>query len=395
MKPKKMPEVYEPQEDSFLLRKYVRDYAKGNVLDVGTGSGIQAIAASAKADNVIAVDINENALQFAQTQANAEKIKNIEFRKSDLFSKVKEKFDLIIFNPPYLPHDNKEPEEIRLFTTGGKEGCELLIRFLEDANEHLTTEGVILTVFSSLSNKQKIDFAIAENCLAYKEIDAMRFSFETIYVYVIQKSKLRKELEENNVANIKKLAKGHRGIIYTGVWQGKKIAAKSKLPGSMAMGNIEREAGWLRTLNRFGIGPKLLYSEHGYFVYKFVEGKFINDYIEKTKGKTKIKKVIKKVFEQCFIMDEHRINKEEMHHPYKHIIVKGEKVTLIDFERGNHTDKPHNVTQFCQAIMNGRIGENLRKKGFKINKNKIINLAREYSKNNTRENLEAILDAIR
>jgi release factor glutamine methyltransferase len=395
MKEKFVPEVYEPQEDSFLLKKYVRNYAKGLVLDVGTGSGIQAIAAAQHAQKVVAVDINDNALVFAQSQASAEKVRNVEFRKSDLFSKVKEKFDLIIFNPPYLPFDEKEPDDIRLATTGGKEGCELLIKFLEQAIEHLNTDGVILTLFSSLSNKTRIDYAIAENCFAYKELDCMRFSFETIYIYLIQKSKLRKELEENNVQNIKKLAKGHRGIIYTGVWQGKKIAAKSKLPGSMAMGNIEREAGWLRTLNRFGIGPKLLYSEHGYFVYKFVEGKFINDFIEKEKGKTKIRSVIKKVFEQCFVMDEHNVNKEEMHHPYKHIIVNGAKVTLIDFERANHTDKPHNITQFCQAIMNGRIGENLRKKGFKINRKKMINLAREYSKQNTKENLNAILNELK
>jgi len=95
------------------------------------------------------------------------------------------------------------------------------------------------------------------------------------------------------------------------------------------------------------------------------------------------------------VMDEHNVNKEEMHHPYKHIIVNGAKVTLIDFERANHTDKPHNITQFCQAIMNGRIGENLRKKGFKINRKKMINLAREYSKQNTKENLNAILNELK
>ncbi|MBI2659492.1 hypothetical protein HYX05_05335, partial [Candidatus Woesearchaeota archaeon] len=35
--------VYEPREDSTMLERYVREYAKGKVLDVGTGSGIQAI----------------------------------------------------------------------------------------------------------------------------------------------------------------------------------------------------------------------------------------------------------------------------------------------------------------------------------------------------------------
>lgn len=389
---KNIATVYEPQEDSFLLKKYVRRYAIGSVLDVGTGSGIQAIAAAPYCNKVLAVDINEQALVFAKGQAKG--VKNIEFRKSDLFKNVKGMFDFIVFNPPYLPYDVREPEDIKAATTGGKEGCELLIKFLEQVNDYMKKDGIILTVFSNLSNKERIDNAIAENCFGYQVLDYMRFPFETIYVYLIQKSSLRKELEENNVKDIKKFAKGHRGVIYTGNWKGTKIALKSKLPSSLARGKIDKEAEWLRTLNRFKIGPKLLYSEPGYFMYKFVEGRFIIDFLEK-ENKTKIKKVLKKVFEQCYILDEHKITKEEMHHPYKHIIIKGEKVTQIDFERTSETEKPHNVTQFVQAVICGKIGELLRKKKFKINKRKMIRLAKEYSHNPNRENFEEILDAIR
>ncbi len=386
-------EVYEPHEDSFLLKKYVRRHARGDVLDVGTGSGIQAIAAAPYCKSVLAVDINDQALIFARGEAG--ELKNISFKKSDLFSKVKGKFDVIVFNPPYLPYDEREPEEIRAYTTGGKEGCELLIKFLEQANDYLKTDGEILTVFSTLSNKERIDHAIEENCFSFSELDFMDFPFEKIYVYSIKKSQLRKEMEENDVKNIKKFAKGHRGVIYTGNWGSLKIAAKAKLPGSEAVGNIEKEANWLRTLNRFNIGPKLIYSEPGYFVYKFVEGKFLLDFVEKEKKKTKIKKILRKVFDQCFFLDQHNINKEEMHRPYKHVLVKGEKVTLIDFERANHTEKPSNVTQFVQGVMSGRLGELLRKKKFKINKRRMIRLAKDYRKDSSKESFEAILDAIR
>ena len=58
--------VYLPREDSHLLKKWVEKLANGTVLDIGTGSGIQAIAAAKKADKVIAVDLNPNIIKYLQ-----------------------------------------------------------------------------------------------------------------------------------------------------------------------------------------------------------------------------------------------------------------------------------------------------------------------------------------
>ena len=107
--------IYKPREDSFLLQKHVRKYAQGKVLDMGAGSGIQAITALEKTKDVLAVDINPKAVEEL-------KKKNINAKVSDLFSNVKGKFDLIVFNPPYLPADEREPEDSALATTGGKKG---------------------------------------------------------------------------------------------------------------------------------------------------------------------------------------------------------------------------------------------------------------------------------
>ena len=53
--------LYGPREDSKLLEKYVSQYAKGSVLDIGTGSGIQALTAakSGKVKSVLATDIQK------------------------------------------------------------------------------------------------------------------------------------------------------------------------------------------------------------------------------------------------------------------------------------------------------------------------------------------------
>ena len=72
-----------------------------------------------------------------------------------------------------------------------------------------------------------------------------------------------------------------------------------------------------------------------------------------------------------------------MHHPVKHIIIgKNRKPVLIDFERCRKTEKPKNVTQFCQFLIGNLVRELLSKKGIAIDKNKITGFARNYRKTN-------------
>ncbi len=58
-------DIYEPAEDSYLLQEVVREEVHGRVLDVGTGSGIQALSAakSSRVREVVAVDINPDAVR--------------------------------------------------------------------------------------------------------------------------------------------------------------------------------------------------------------------------------------------------------------------------------------------------------------------------------------------
>lgn len=175
---------YNPREDSYLILKHIKDYSKGVVLDMGTGSGILAIEAAKYADSVIGVDINEEAIKIVKKKA-----KNIKFICSDLFSYFKKhpkKFDLIIFNPPYLPENKDEPEDIKQMTTGGKEGYEVIEKFLSQAETYLEDNGKILLLFSSLTNKDRVNDIINKNNFKYKEIDKQKLHFEELYVYLIQ-----------------------------------------------------------------------------------------------------------------------------------------------------------------------------------------------------------------
>ena len=169
-----MPNIYQPREDSFLLEKYVKKLARGHVLDMGTGSGIQAIAALEKAETVTAIDINPNSI-------NNFKNKKITFIRSDLFSSLesKRKFDTIIFNAPYLPEEGARDPAL----DGGKRGHETIERFLKQAKDHLEKDGIILLVFSSLTDKEKVDQIIKDNGYRSELLEKIHISFEDIYCY--------------------------------------------------------------------------------------------------------------------------------------------------------------------------------------------------------------------
>ena len=105
-------QVYEPSEDTFLLADNIKVERMSRVLEIGTGTGIIAIIAAKRARMVIATDINPYALECAVKNIIRNKAFNVELREGDLFEPVaNEKFDLILFNTPYLPNSNEEKVE--------------------------------------------------------------------------------------------------------------------------------------------------------------------------------------------------------------------------------------------------------------------------------------------
>ncbi len=370
--------IYEPREDSFLLLKHVKEYASRTVLDMGTGSGILAEEAAKTAKKVFAVDINAEAVAECRNRNRV-----VTALESDLFScfeipgypeYYQIKFDLIIFNPPYLP-DHHMARDIAL--DGGKHGYEVTGRFLDSANRYLKPDGKILLLFSSLTKKDKVDEMISHNCLSYKQIDSLKLDFEELFVYLIEKSALLRELEKKGVSRVYYLAKGKRGMVYTGMWKNKKITVKTKNPASQALGRIKIEARMLEILNKESIGPNLQFSGDNFIAYEYVDGEMILDFISRTGKKDEIAGLFAEIFRQLHILDRIRISKEEMHHPVKHILV-GKKPVLIDFERAHYTERPQNVTQFCQFVM--EISGLLMKKGIFIDKKRIVDAAKAYRK---------------
>jgi len=171
-----MEDVYRPAEDSYLMAKHVELLVSGNVLDMGTGSGIQAVTAAMKldVDSVLAVDINPSAIREARNRSdNAGVFGKLSFLCSDLFDEVKGRYDWIIFNSPYLPSEGEADEH------AWAGGAELIERFLSEAQDHLEPEGSILLIYSSLSEPDLSGFEVElleENGLFFEKLYCVRLN---------------------------------------------------------------------------------------------------------------------------------------------------------------------------------------------------------------------------
>lgn len=394
--------IYEPSEDSYLMQKYVRELALGRVLDMGTGSGIQALTAitNPNAQFVIAADTNQSVITALEKKIQEQKIRKLQAVHSDLFSNIKGKFNLIIFNPPYLPQD-KGIEDAALY--GGKNGWELSEKFFKQASSYLFPDGKILFLFSSLTNKQKIGEILTHHLFQFQELGREKIAFEELYLYLIEKKSLLQELEKKGLQDLAYFTHGKRGDIYTAnldknqfikkyIPQTKnnlKVAIKAERKESTAENRIENEIKWLQIVNQKGIGPKYLFHGDHYVTYEFVEGKFIEEWLE-FHDKKEIMKLLKQLVQQCLVLDELKINKEELHHPFKHIIITALNYpVLLDFERCAPTNKPKNVTQLLEFFC--RLTPALKKKGIMADKEMVRKLAKEYKETGQKDILPQII----
>ncbi len=176
---KTAPSVYEPSEDSFLLAEAALAEIKGSerILEVGCGSGMISAVIKANTKAIVAgIDINPHAA--ACTRRNG-----VDAIIGDLLSCIKGKFDIIIFNPPYLPTlEGARKDWIDIALNGGHEGREIIFSFLEDALPHLVERGKILMVVSSLTGIEEVKSKMDSLGYVVEEKGEERFMFERLVV---------------------------------------------------------------------------------------------------------------------------------------------------------------------------------------------------------------------
>jgi release factor glutamine methyltransferase len=180
------PGVYRPCDDSFLLAEHLEVMPGQKVLDMGTGCGIQGVIAARGGASVLACDVSQRAVECARHNAAKNRV-GMEVVRSDLFEEVEGTFDLIPFNPPYLPSDPMETLEREtssrgdiesLAWDGGRSGREVISRFISRCKDFLEPGGRVLLVASSLSGIKEIKGEFMEAGFIPKIIDRRRFFFE-------------------------------------------------------------------------------------------------------------------------------------------------------------------------------------------------------------------------
>ena len=178
--------VYPPSDDSYLIIDYFKkninlNYFDGKkiqdiarILDIGTGSGVIAIFFLLLKEHitnfnpeVYASDILAESIECAKLNEKANKFENqINFIRANLFKSfpdnLRKKFDIIIFNPPYLPSSQIITESINKTKIdyswdGGRKGIEVFMRFLHDVKDFIKEDSYIYYVSSSMSDLEQLN----------------------------------------------------------------------------------------------------------------------------------------------------------------------------------------------------------------------------------------------
>jgi len=175
------PEVYLPAEDTYLLLSAIQVEKGERVLEMGCGSGLLSLHMARAGAAVTAVDMDERAVAAAEKSA---RLNGLDLRavKSDLFNDVGGRFDLIVFNPPYLRGEVRGQED--LCWAGGEDGVWLTARFLRDAREHLEPGGRVLLLISDDMEPGALEQAltgwnvetVARQTLFFEELRVLRLT---------------------------------------------------------------------------------------------------------------------------------------------------------------------------------------------------------------------------
>ncbi len=150
---------------------------------------------------IYASDVLSEAIEIARQNAIKNNLQNdIEFIQSNLFDEfsplLRNKFEIILFNPPYLPYEpyikEKNKKKIDYSWEGGKKGIETFEKFLNQLKDFIRESGSVFIYFTFSSNSplELLYSKIEARGFQIKIIKKVHIFFEDIILHRISKSYL-------------------------------------------------------------------------------------------------------------------------------------------------------------------------------------------------------------
>src|SRR3989344_2082958 len=172
--------VYKTSADTELMCKTVKIHRDQNFLEIGCGAGVISIFLGKSARSGIGCDINMLAVKNSRINAKRHNIKNIQFIQSNVFKNIREKFDVIICNPPYNNFPAKDEIDMMFWDTDN----EMKKYFFKEASKYLNSNGVIYFGWADFSDiETDLPFRLAQEN-NFQVID-IKYCFQVIRLDVI------------------------------------------------------------------------------------------------------------------------------------------------------------------------------------------------------------------
>lgn len=187
-------DVYRPGEDTMLLARAVWDVGQDGerFLEVGCGSGAVSLVAARKGMVAHATDLNPEAVRLAKRNAQQNDV-DVVVRQGDLDAGHAGPFDLVAFNPPYLPTAPEErlPGPINLAFDGGLTGNDTVMRFVDElVAKH--RPGKVLVVHSSLADAAPLVARMESLGYGHRLWATEKHAFESVTVRAFHAASIRR-----------------------------------------------------------------------------------------------------------------------------------------------------------------------------------------------------------
>ena len=190
--------VYIPSEDTDLLLNVLeeeiikRNKTFKKAIEIGTGNAFLSLEIYDNVNQLYSTDINPIVIDYLLNVKDKYNLDKQKIVYSNLFDSIdeEEKFDLLIFNPPYVPTEDLEKEDdsingYDLAVNGGVEGREIIDKFISQLPNHLEKEGICYLLVSSLNNPIEIIENLKKQNLKTEIKKAKKLFFEELLILKI------------------------------------------------------------------------------------------------------------------------------------------------------------------------------------------------------------------